>query len=215
MHGAHSQNRIHRRAGYTMVEMMVTAFISTAMFMTVVAAAQTGMISMRATDARVTLSDALRQAMGEFVREVSQTSPQAVNGHLFISSDAQNNSIVEFQVPVDADGDGDAINNSNGAVQWGAYQSFGSGAMLGRWLRYTLQGDQVVRQVLVADRSAVDATVPAKVIANEISQFSVTKNGTRLSVRLKASRQDTTFAKLPRTYTDAQNTQVTLRNNVQ
>lgn len=220
-----SRKRI--QSGYTLIEMMVTVLLSSIMFFTVVVSAQTGLISMRTTDLTIHLNDQLRQAVGAFTREITQSSPAQIIAHFTITTDADGNSVVVFQVPVDADGDSDwggsdrsdVVDNNTEYVQWGAHASLGSAvyddALLDQWIRYSVQDGQLIRDVLLADQATVDPTVPPKVIANDISGFQVAQDQERLSVRLIGAREDNAQGGgTPRVLTQTYATQAVLRNDV-
>ncbi|MBI4431040.1 MAG: hypothetical protein HY587_04955 [Candidatus Omnitrophica bacterium] len=228
---------LSRRFGFSLAEVMLCVLLSSIMFLTVVASAQTGILSMRHTDVRVYLNDQLRQGIAAFAREIVQTSPATIVAHLNITTDPSNNSVVVFQIPVDADGindwggaaRSDVVDNNTEYTQWGAHRSLGNEdsteALLGQWMRYSVQQNaaisdpaqrnQLVRDILLADGATVDPASPSKVIASNITRFQVTKNQERLTATLGAeSRDSTQGGGTPRILRDSYSKDLILRNDV-
>lgn len=219
--------RKYKLPGYTLIEMMLVVLLSGIMYLTVVVSAQTGLVSMRVTDVVIQLNDQLRQAAFAFAKEIAQSSPSQIIAHFNITTDGDDNSIVIFQVPVDADGDtdwgGDPINsdtvdNNTEYVQWGAHSELGAAdsdhALLGQWIKYSVQNNQLIREVLLADQVTADPLYVEKVIANDISRFKITQNLERLAVELSAKHQDRLQGGAQaRAIEHSYETQVVLRND--
>ncbi|GEM_PF-2516219 len=228
--------RHFRNSGFTLAELMICVLLSSIMYLTVFASAQTGILSMRHTDVRIHLNDQLNRAVNAFSREIVQTSPAVNSPHINITTDANTNSVVSFQIPVDADGindwsgstRSDIIDNTTEYVQWGAHKNLGNedsnNALLGQWIRYSVQQNagitdpsmrnQLVRETLLANGTTVDPAQPSKVIASNITRFQVTKNAQRLAVVLEGTARDNTQGGgTPRIIRDSYSTDLILRND--
>jgi len=91
-------------------------------------------------------------------RELGQTSGA---GHFVAVPDADGNSVIRFQIPVDVSADGTGgVMNAQQRVQWGAYDSEWDdrNGRLGAWIEYSVNGAQLIRRVLDADLNAIVGT---------------------------------------------------------
>ncbi len=112
------KNAVHfGNSGFSLAELMVCVLLSSIMYLTVFVSAQTGILSMRHTDVRIHLNDQLRRAVDAFGREIVQTSPAVVGTHISLTTDGNGNSVVSFQIPIDADG----INDWRGSYPRGVF----------------------------------------------------------------------------------------------
>lgn len=152
------------------------------------------------------------QLLRSIHREIAESSPVADESHLTLTRDANNNSIVTFQVPVDWDNDGDVVqDNLTQVVEWGAYRFVREPqqqSWLNGWVRYRVLNEQLLREILTSPTGVpviTDVLVPA-----DVQAFQVTLSGRRVSVLLTVNRTDTVLER----GTNARTYQTTFNGNV-
>ena len=162
--------------GFTLVELLVATFLLPVLFLSLYFLLNMSHVILSTNDIFAQLNQSAIQTLRNVSREIAQTNPVATPVRLVITTDANNNSVIRFQIPVDWDNDGDAVGNGvNNPVEWGAYDEAGqtntSGILrpdiLGRWVRYSVVNGQLVREIL--DPALATVAGSLRVIANNIS----------------------------------------------
>lgn len=162
--------------GFTLVEVLVAAFLFPVLFLSVYSLLNMANVISNTNDVFARLNQSAVQTLRNIDREIAQTSAVAAPNRIVITPDASNNSIVQFQIPVDWDVDGDVIGNGiNNPLEWGVYDEAGqvdtSGAqradILGRWARYSVVNGQLMRDVLDGGGNPIAGF--SRVIANNVS----------------------------------------------
>ncbi len=206
------------QSGFTLVEMMVSVFISTMILFSVFLVMSMAETIFRSNDMSSRIDQDTMQTLRSISREIGQTSPNAAPSHLVISTDGNGNSDVRFQIPVDYDNDGDADTGGlNPQAEWGAYDSPGqtSNGRLGAWVRYTVNNsNQLNREVLDSSLNVIASA--SKVIANNIQSFSVVKSQSNVTMTANFRANDTIGKKggSTRQFNATVNTRTLLRNAV-
>lgn len=204
--------------GFTLAETIIAcmffSLLSFAMFATV--SASNNIFQMQALNAEINKGG--MQLIRSIAREIAESSPATDQSHLIspIPTDASNNSIVTFQIPVDWDNDGDVVQDDlTQTVEWGAYR-FVKGTQqqswLDGWVRYRVFGDQLLREVL----DSVNGTLLATdvIVPQGVSAFQVTLVSRRVSIFLTIRKSDVLGQKGPtaRTYQTTFDGKTFLRN---
>lgn len=205
-------------AGFTLLEVMVSIFISTILLFSVFYIMSMAETVFRSNDMYYRLDQDAMQTLRSISREIGQTSPNAAPAHLVLTTDANANTVVRFQIPVDWDNDGDADTGGlNPQAEWGAYDSVGtsSSGRLGAWVRYSVNSsNQLSREVL--DSSLATIASATKIIANNIQTFTVSKSQSNLTMTATLRSTDTIGKKgtSSRQFNATVNTTTMLRNAV-
>ena len=201
--------------GFMLTELLISVLLFSVLASTLYSLMSLSHIIVRTHDVRTRMSFDGMQLLRTLAREIGQTS--YTTDRLVITLDGSNNSIVRFQIPVDYDDDGDVVSSSlTKSVEWGAYDNFGEtqkGAYgtnpLSRWVRYSVVSGQLIREVL----TSVLVLESSKVIHNDVQSFSVTQNGTVLTLVSTLSVSDTAGqAGASRTLTETFNHRINLSN---
>ena len=149
--------------GFTIIEMMVVlaifGIITAAIFMTMAS----GRASWQTNEAAVQVQENVRQGLRTIGQELRESGRVTTTSHVVIGG---SNDSIWFQVPIDHDMSTAEFDLNSGSIDWGAE------AVVGQAIRYDLQGDQLIRQVV--DDLANDAgdVGDLKVLANHISSVS-------------------------------------------
>ncbi len=188
-------NYLTQKQGFALIELLMSVFIFSILASTLYSLLTLSQITVRAHDVHARISFDGMQVLRTLNRELSQTS--YTTDRLVITTDGNGNSVVRFQIPVDYDNDGDVItSNLTKSVEWGAYDKFGetqrgSGSdPLNRWARYSVTSGQLIREVLDSMLAVVAGTTT--VIHNDVQSFTVTQNGTYLTLSTTLSVIETT-----------------------
>lgn len=179
-----AETKLNNQRGFTLLEVMVSVFISTIIFSSIYLVLSMAQNIMRSNDLYGRLDQDAMQSLRSISSEIGQTSPNAAPSHLSITTSG-GNSIVRFQIPVDWDNDGDADTGGlNPQTEWGAYDTLGnlSNGRLGGWVRYSVTGTQLIRDVLDSSLNLVSGA--SKVIANNVQTFVVTKAQSNVTMTL-------------------------------
>lgn len=209
-HRAHFLNE----KGFTLLELMVSCFIVTILFSSVFAVLAMANQVFRTNDLYSRLNQNDVQILRSISREIGQTSPNASPSHIAISANGSNNT-VRFQIPVDYDNDGDAdTGGAKPAIEWGAYSTPGekTNGLLNYWIQYSLSNGQLIRSVLDGSFN----TVSTRVIANDVTSFTVSQSTNTLTMTISFSVSDVIGQKGSqlRTLTQSFSNVTTLRNAV-
>lgn len=217
MKASRKRSRENKR-GFTLAEVVIAAaffsLLSLAIFSTVSSAST--ILQMQILHAGINQGGT--QMLRSIAREIAESSPIADQSHLIlpIPTDASNNSIVTFQVPVDWDGDTDVVQNAlSPTVEWGAYRYVRKPlqqSWLNGWVRYRVSNSQLLREVLTSSNGTVLAT--DIIVPSDVMLFNVTLNNRRVSILLTLRKTDTINQKgaTARTYQTTFDGDVLLRN---
>ncbi len=178
--------------GFTMIEVLLVSTLLSLLLMSFYTVLEMGYVIFRTDNIYSQLNHDAMQSLRFIGREIGQTSPVASPSHLNITTDANNNSVVRFQVPVDWDNDGDVVqNNTSDVTEWGAYDDVGlfSSGRLGGWVRYSVTNNQLNREVL--DNTLNPMANLNRVVANNVQNFTVTQSQNILDMNLTLQRTDT------------------------
>ncbi|MDD5227151.1 MAG: hypothetical protein PHV97_08240 [Candidatus Omnitrophica bacterium] len=207
--------------GFTLVEITMAvvffSLLSLAIFSTVSSASNI----MQMQSLHASINQGGTQMLRSIAREIAESSPVADQSHLVlpIPADANGNSIVTFQVPVDWDSDNDVVQSTlTQSVEWGARPfvntpSSQSWNGLNGWIRYRVENNQLLREILTASNGSVLAT--DIIIPGNVSAFQVTQTSTRrYTLLLTLSKTDAVNQKgaTARTYQTTFDGDVLLRN---
>jgi len=131
------------------------------------------------------LNSDVMQSLRSISREFSQSNPGISPARVNVTQDANGNSILRFQVPVDWDGDGDAV-DAQGRVEWGSFGDIGNvqTSQLGGWIQYSVNGTQLVHQVL--DSAQIPIPDQSRVVLRNLS----TQGGAAFTVTTPAGLTD-------------------------
>jgi hypothetical protein len=157
------------------------------------------------------------QMLRSIGREILEGNPAADQSHLILTTDANGNSIVTFQVPVDWDADGDVVQNTlTQTVEWGAYRFVRTPeaqSWLNGWVRYRVVNGQLLREILESSNGAVlasDSIIPRDALAFQITPASAKRYDILLTIgKQDAIGQKGTFV---RTYQTTFDADVMIRN---
>ncbi len=161
--------------GFTLLELMFTMLLFPLLFLSVYGLTQMASVVFNLNDANARLNQNCIQVLRSVSREIGQTTPPAPfvsPSHLRLTVDANGNSVVIFQVPVDWDNDGDSVTGAlSPQTEWGAYDDVGTSrdGRLGGWVRYQVVNNQLIREVLDATMNPLQNS--ARVIASNVNQF--------------------------------------------
>ncbi len=181
-----------RQRGFTLVELMVSVFISTLVLFSVFYIMSLANTIFRSNDIYSRLNHDAMQTLRSISREVGQTSPNTAPSHLNITTDGSGNSVIRFQIPVDWDNDGDADTGGlNPQAEWGSYDQAGqtTSGRLNGWVRYSVINGQLTREVLDSSLNVIGG-ITTKIIANNIQTFTVTKTTSNLAMNLSLMAYD-------------------------
>lgn len=176
--------------GFTLMESMFVTLIFPLVFFSLYSVMTMTNVIFNTNNAFSQLNQTGMQALRYISREIGQTSPNVSPNHLTLATDGSGNSIVDFQIPVDWDNDGDVVTGaSNPATEWGAYDDAGvtQNGQLGFWVRYSVTDNQLVRTVLDAGKAPIAGM--SRVVANNIRQdvpgFVVAQNQNTVTMTLQ------------------------------
>ncbi len=186
--------------GFTLIEILFVTIIFPILFFAVFAVVESANVISRTNGVFSRLSQSEMQTLRYLSREIGQTSPDITPVRLILATDASNNSIVTFQIPVDCDNDGDVVDDegascvqdadSSKETEGGAYNEAGQiqNGQLGAWARYSVSNNQLVREVLNANQVPIAGL--RRVVANNTQTFQVTKNLNIITMTLTANATD-------------------------
>ncbi|MDP3921113.1 MAG: prepilin-type N-terminal cleavage/methylation domain-containing protein [Candidatus Omnitrophota bacterium] len=197
-------------SGFTLVEMVLSVALFSMVLVALYATLDMARVIFNTGSAYSQVTQSVMQTLRFISREIGQTSPNLVPVHFELEADDDGNSIVRFQIPVDWDNDGDAIEGTlDPDVEWGAYDDAGQtrachadtpgtpecdepdhAEILDRWVRYRViegptedDGDeQLVREVLDADKNLIEGS--ASVVSNNVAAFNVGRDGESVQMTL-------------------------------
>jgi len=178
-----SQLRImlQNESGFTLVEVLFVAVIFPLVFVAVFSVMDMANVIFNMNGAYARVSHNAMQTLRTISREVGQSNPLASANRLVITTDQNDNETVAFQIPVDWDNDGDVVTNDVAPeTEWGAYSQVGqtTNGLLDSWARYSVVGEQLIREVLDSAQTAVAGS--ERVIANNVTSFQISQVGDSL-----------------------------------
>ena len=189
------------RLGFTLIEILFAIIILPILFMSLYSSLEASNVIFRTNGVFSGLNQNAMQTLRTISREVGQTSPNASPRHLTVVRDANNNSVVTFQIPVDCDNDGDVVAgegascvqnlNNDKYVEWGAYDEAGQtqNGRLNAWTRYSVVNGQLLREVLDAGLNPIGGGL-RRVVSNSVQSFNVTQNVEVLNMTLNLRATD-------------------------
>lgn len=202
--------------GVTLVEMLFVGLLIPLIFCAMYVLLRTSTTSYRTNDVQSQLNHHAMQVLRTITRELAQTSPSVDEAHCTLRDDADGNSILTFQIPVDWDNDGDAVDDSAFSMdaEWGAYETPGDvqDGMLDSWIRYSLEEGQLIREVLDSGQNPIEGL--RQVIANHVESFTAVQNLNVVTLTIAMSVVDQT-AGTGRTFTVTLNHDTVLRNEIE
>ncbi len=214
---------LRSQKGFTLVEMSFVTVIFPILIFSIYSVFNVSNVIFRTNNVFSQLNQNAMQTLRYLSREIGQTSPNIVPSHLSLTTDANNNTIVTFQIPVDCDNDGDVVDyegsscvpdqNHSPDVEWGAYNETGQtqNGVLGRWVRYSVSNQQLIREVLTSGLAPVAGL--RRVVSNQVQNFTVTQNSRTLTMNITLSGTDTVGQKgKPRTVQASFKSSTILRN---
>jgi len=156
--------------GFTLVEIMMAAMITTVAVGMVYAIYAAGQEAWDIKTAQADLQAQGRRAMSRMVEELrktTRTSGQNPSPNLTIPS-APNNRQVDFYLPTDKDGDG-TITDANGDVEWATNNKIQYQYVPGQnWLRRLEGGDQQTLALNVLDIRFTDQGIDPTLYGDEL-----------------------------------------------
>ncbi len=177
--------------GFTLLEMIVAMGLLPLLIFSVFSVLEMAGVIFRTTDVYAQINHNAMQTLRHISREIGQTSPLVVPNHILVATDANGNSVVQFQIPVDWDNDGDAVTTGlNPAAEWGAYDDVGQdqSGNLDYWTEYRMVNDQLIRRLL--DQSLAPVSNSDRIIANDVQGFLVTQSGDILTMSITLTATD-------------------------
>lgn len=174
------------KKGLTLIEVLIVSSVFSILFLTMYSLLDLANILFRTNDVHAQLDQNALQTLRSIAREIGQTSPNTTPNHLTITQDANSNSVITFQIPVDWDNDGDVTSSGvSNSIEWGSVSNVGQtqGGTLNGWIRYSISGTQLMRELLDSSLNTVSGT--SQVAANNVnasSGFTSTRYGTNNSI---------------------------------
>jgi Tfp pilus assembly protein PilE len=207
--------RLSQEKGFTLVELMVMVALLPLLFFSIFSSLSMANVVFQTNNVYAQLNQDAIQTLRYISREIGQTSPNTSPSHFNLTT-TNGQSDVRFQIPVDHDGDGDAVTSDmNPQVEWGIYDeaNLKANGRLGGWARYYFQNNQVIREVLTSGLATVAGT--SRVIANNVQAFTVSKstNTLTMSVTLQGT-ESSSHGGSPRTLQTTMSSRTLLRNAV-
>lgn len=152
------------RKGYTLVEILVVVVLFGLLFAAVFEILSTNRIAWDTSSTTQNLENQARFGLNNMARELYNTNSGRIAIEAQPEPGAESNQRVTFQVPVGYD--------ANGNLRWGAEGTESD------FIRYSINGNQLLRQVLDDDGSTI---LNSRVLANDVRnvqglQFSLTNN---------------------------------------
>lgn len=182
-----------KQQGFTLSEILITVIFLALLGMALFSTLSSANTILQTQVLRASIDQGGMQLFRSMAREIAESSPAADQSHLILATDVGGNSVVTFQVPVDWDGDGDVVqNNLTQVVEWGAYRFVREPqgqSWLNGWVRYRVLNNQLIREVMTSSTGGVQAT--DVIIPDDVLSFQVTRNVSRLNIRLILRKTDT------------------------
>ena len=185
-----SQNK-----GALLVEIMLTVALFTILSMSIAAMLLVSGVLYRTNDAHARLNENVMKTLHYIEREIRETSTTSTR---LVFNGANCDGVVCFQIPVDFDDDDDVtLDNTDSPSQWGAYDYAGqvkvdNAAIEGRWVRYSVNNKQLIRDVLVGpDSDSAADPILTTVVANNVEAFNITQpNNNSITINITLEAKD-------------------------
>lgn len=179
--------------GFTLVELMMVTAILPVIFIALFTVTDLANKIFQTNQVYSRLNTDAMQTLRYISREVGESSPLSNPSHITITTDGNNNSVLTFQIPVDHDGDGDAVTAGlNPDNEWGVYHEAGNqtAATLNGWARYSINNNnQLIREALDSNLVAIANT--ERIVSNNVQLFSVTRAVDTVTMALTLTATDT------------------------
>lgn len=179
--------------GFTLLELLVAGALFTVVMLSVfsVAVMSQQIFTDNGTYARLTQGG--MEMLRHIEREIGQSSPNTSPARITITADADGNSEVCFQIPVDWDNDGDVVTSDmNPDVEWGAYDWVGQtdNGRLNGWTCYSVDTDegQLIRDVRDSSMNAIDGLT--RIVASNVQSFQASRDTDRLTMSMTVEATD-------------------------
>ncbi len=176
--------RLHLRntGGFTVLEIMVSAFIALIIFGCIYLVFSTGRQIWHLGDTQIKLAQELRKAMDKLSHELYESNEDMVT--------VGDNSIT-FLFPVDTDGDGSFVDDEGEIAAWGASKYWGctqASCYESNWkIKYEMVQNQLIRTVL--NGSDTEQEDFRTVIANNITSFQPVQSDGEIDITITATQQ--------------------------
>lgn len=125
---------------FTLIELMIVLLIFTIILGGILTVMTMGRTSWQSGNTQVVVQQEARKGIDKMVRELRQSRPDTIVG---VPADDNFYSAITFQIPEDADGDNDVIDDS-GNIEWGNQISYSLGGLGGQQLLRTEAGQVTV-----------------------------------------------------------------------
>ncbi|OGW80108.1 MAG: hypothetical protein A2Z83_08710 [Omnitrophica bacterium GWA2_52_8] len=171
--------------GFTLMEMLFVAALLPMLFIAMYGVTRVAQDLFHTNNVYGQLNASSIAALRFIGEEIAQTNPLAGAQRIAIAQDANGNDVVRFQIPVDWDNDGDAVDAAmNPKTEWGAYLQLGQAqnGVLGAWVRYRLDQTQLKRDVVDVNFNPLPDT--ETLVANQITNFNVVQNGNYVTMNM-------------------------------
>lgn len=185
-----NQLKLSKQRGALLVEVMLTAALFSIVSITIASLLLLSSVMSRTNDAHARLNDNAMKILHFVGRELKETS--AAN-RLVITDNGASDTI-RFQIPVDWDNDGDVtVTPIDTEIEWGTYDQAGQSqvnnpGVLGRWARYSIVNNQLVRDVLTNGGDVIDNL--RTIVGNNVQAFDVALNGNRAIITVNLRETD-------------------------
>ena len=138
------------------------------------------------------LNQGAMQMLRYIGREIGEGNPTLANNRLTLTTDANGDSVITFQVPVDWDQDGDIlVDGTTNTVEWGAYRFVnepGGVGWLNRWTRYRVLNNQLLREILNTDGISINSS--DVIIGSDVQAFNVSQINEKMQINLTLRDSD-------------------------
>ena len=176
--------------GFTLVEMLFVVLLFPIVFLGIFSMLNIATDTFYTGDIYHRLNQSSMQTLRYIGREISQTSPLTSPSHLNISTDANGDSTVRFQIPVDWDNDSDVVTSDlSPDYEWGAYDQAGAktSGRLNGWIQYIVVNDatygkQLHRRILDASYTQISGL--DQVVSSNVNTFVVSQSTNSVTMTL-------------------------------
>ncbi|MBN1688743.1 MAG: prepilin-type N-terminal cleavage/methylation domain-containing protein [Candidatus Omnitrophica bacterium] len=214
--GRHQDKKRDQGKGFTLIEILFVMLLFPLLFFGIYTVMNMSQVIFRTNGAYAAVNQNAMQILRHIGREIGQTSPLVAPSHLTLSTDGSGNGVIQFQIPVDWDNDGDAVTaGMNPDVEWGAYQEAGQtqNGILNGWIEYRVLDNQLLRRVLNSGLSPIAGL--ERVVANDVQTFTASRSMDIVTTSITFSTSDTVGQNgVARNYGMTYTSRTLLRNSV-
>lgn len=189
------KKKFHLKKGVSLIELMISLAILSIILSLVFTVTGTGRMSWYLASAKISLYSQTRGAFSTISQELMLSS----RSRIFTAADGKS---IRFSIPIiDAD---DELVLSGGDLQWG------DGEIIGNSINYTVDGTNLVRQVLDAGNTIVNGSI--RIIARDITSFTVSTDNLQYEIALTATLTSYLGKTFPKPMIYTVNTAITPQN---